>query len=128
MKGDMLCVCITCIVIMALAVIANLDGLMPEQSVAGRIYIRSRGISAEVYTHQEDPLDGMSSLWNGGKVTTNADLSSVQVGDMADIYTVEGERLVLECVSITGVPAWLQKTDGDVLVVNGRWVYRFVRL
>lgn len=96
--------------------------------VAGRMYIRSRGISAEVYTREAEPIDGMSSLWNGGKVTTHADLSSVQLGDMADIYTVEGEHLVLECISITGVPSWLQKTDGDVLVVNGRLVYRLTRL
>lgn len=100
----------------------------PEQYVAGRMYIRSRGISAEVYTREAEPIDGMSSLWNGGKVTTHADLSSVQLGDMADIYTVEGEHLVLECISITGVPSWLQKTDGDVLVVNGRLVYRLTRL
>lgn len=100
----------------------------PEQYVAGRMYIRARGISAEIYTRQEDPLDGMSSLWNGGKVTTHADLSTVQLGDMADIYTVEGERLVLECIGIRKGLALLMEPQGDVLVVNGRWVYRFTRL
>lgn len=128
MKGDMLFVFITFIVIVVLAVIANQDALMPEKYVAGRIYIRARGISAEVFTHEADPIDGMSTLWNGGKVTVKEDMSSVQVGDMAELYTVEGEHLVMECISITGVPSWLLETEGDVLVVNGRLVYRLTRL
>lgn len=100
-----------------------------ERHVWGHIRIPARGIYAEVYTTDHGPDCGCTpSLWNGGKVTTKADLSSVQLGDMADIYTVEGEHLVLECISITGVPSWLQKTDGDVLVVNGRLVYRLTRL
>lgn len=98
------------------------------QCVAGRMYIRTRGISAEIYTHEAEPIDGMSSMWNGGKVTTNADLSTVQLGDMAEIYTVEGEHLVLECIDIRKGLWWLRKPRGDVLVVNGRWVYRFTRL
>lgn len=115
--------------VMVIAVIVGAAWLTRDapRYVAGRIYIKERGISAEVYTSKEEPLDGMSSLWNGGKVTTHADLSSVQVGDMADLYTVEGEHLVLECIGITGGPAWLLKADGDVLVVNGH-VYRFIRL
>lgn len=100
----------------------------PEQYVAGRIYIKERGISAEVYTREQEPLDGMSSLWQGGKVTTKADLSAVQVGDMADIYTVEGEHLVLECIGIKTGPSWLEKTDGDVIVINNRLFCRFTRL
>lgn len=96
--------------------------------VAGRLYIRERGISAEVYTRQEEPLDGMSSLWNGGKVITKADMSAVQVGDMAQLYTVEGEHLVLECVDIRKGWAWSVEPQGDVIVINGRWVYRLTRL
>lgn len=100
----------------------------PEQYVAGRLHIRARGISADVYIRQQEPMDGMSSLWNGGKVTTQADLSVVQVGDMADIYTVEGEHLVLECIGIKTGPSWLEKTDGDVIVINNRLFCRFTRL
>ena len=100
----------------------------PEQYVAGRMHIRTRGISAEIYTRQEDPLDGMSSLWNGGKVTTNADLSTVQLGDIAEIYTVEGEHLVLECIGIRKGFALLMEPRGDVLIINGHWIYRFTRL
>lgn len=96
--------------------------------VAGRLYIHEKGISAEVYTRQEEPIDGMSSMWNGGKVTTNADLSTVQLGDMAEIYTVEGEHLVLECVDIRKGWAWSVEPQGDVIVINGRWVYRLTRL
>lgn len=128
MKGEMLTVAILLFLVIAMAVLANMDALVPEGYVAGRMRIPARGITAEIYTHAAEPVDGVSSLWHDGKVTVKEDLSAVKVGDMADIYTVEGEHLVLECVSITGVPSWLQKTDGDVLVVNGRWVYRFIRL
>lgn len=96
--------------------------------VAGRLYIRERGISAEVYTRQEEPLDGMSSLWSGGKVITKADMSAVQVGDMAELYTVEGEHLVLECVDIRKGWAWRIEPQGDVIVINGKWLYRLTRL
>lgn len=99
-----------------------------EQYVAGRIRIPARGISAEVYTHEEDPIDGMSSLWQGGTVTTDADLSGVQVGDFAHIYTTEGEHLVLECIRIrTGFP-WFIRPGGDVVVINDRIICRLTRL
>lgn len=98
------------------------------QYVAGRIRIPARGISAEVYTYEEEPLDGMSSLWNGGKVTTKQDLSSVQAGDMAHLYTMEGEHLVLECVDIRKGWGWFEKPKGDVIIINRKWVYRFTRL
>lgn len=98
------------------------------QYVAGRMYIRERGIAASLYTKEEDVLDGMSVLWGGGKVTTDADLSQVQVGDMAHLYTVEGEHLVLECVRIRKGLGWFEKPQGDVIVINQKWVYRFTRL
>lgn len=98
------------------------------QYVAGRIRIPARGISAEVYTYQQEPLDGMSSLWNGGKVTTKQGLSSVQVGDMAHLYTMEGEHLVLECVDIRKGWGLFAKPQGDVIIINQKWVYRFTRL
>lgn len=117
-------------IIIGVALLVVLPQLHPphEQYVAGRIRIPVRGISAEVYIRQPEPMDGMSSLWNGGKVTTKADLSNVQVGDMADIYTVEGEHLVLECISIRKGLGWLVQPEGDVVVINGRWLYRFTRL
>ena len=99
-----------------------------ELHAAGSIRIPARGISAEVYTYQQEPLDGMSVLWGGGKVTTDADLSQVQVGDMAHLYTVEGEHLVLECVRIRKGLGWFEKPQGDVIVINQKWVYRFTRL
>lgn len=99
-----------------------------EQYVAGRMYIRERGIAASLYTKEEDVPDGMSVLWGGGKVTTDADLSQVQVGDMAHLYTVEGEHLVLECVRIRKGFGWFEKPQGDVIVINQKWVYRFTRL
>lgn len=98
------------------------------QYIAGRMYIRERGIAASLYTEEEDVLDGMSVLWNGGKATTDADLSSVQVGDVAHLYTVEGEHFVLECIDIWHGKGWLEQPEGDVIVINGWLVCRFTRL
>lgn len=128
MKREMLTVAVSLILVVIMSVLAKVDALLPDQHVAGRMYIRTRGISAEIYTREAEPIDGMSSLWNGGKVTTNADLSTVQLGDMAEIYTVEGEHLVLECIDIRKGLALLMEPKGDVLVVNDRYVYRFIRL
>ena len=55
-------------------------------------------------------------------------VSQVQVGDMAHLYTVEGEHLVLECVRIRKGLGWFEKPQGDVISVNQKWVYRFTRL
>lgn len=99
-----------------------------ELHAAGSIRIPARGIEASIYTNEAEPIDGMSSLWQGGTVTTDADLSNVQVGDMAHLYTVEGEHLVLECVRIRKVLGWFEKPQGDVIVINQKWVYRFTRL
>ena len=100
----------------------------PPMYAAGHLHIRQRGISAEIYTRQAELLDGMSSLWNGGEVITRESLSTVQLGDMAEIYTVEGEHLVLECVDIRKGWAWRVKPQGDVIIINGRWMYRLTRL
>lgn len=117
----------TILIILLLPMIV-LPMLPRQQYVAGRMYIRDRGIAASLYTKEEDVLDGMSVLWGGGKVTTDADLSGVQVGDMAHLYTVEGEHLVLECVRIRKGLGWFDKPQGDVIVINQKWVYRFTRL
>ena len=116
------------IVIIIGVLLAALCFRAPPQYVAGRLYIRSRGISAEVYTRQQEPIDGMSSIWSGGRVSTKADLSAVQVGDMAELYTVEGEHLVLECIDIRKGWGWWVKPEGDVIVIDGKWVCRLTRL
>lgn len=114
---------------MLLIVAVMLYQAAPEQYVWGRICIPARGIYAEVYTTEHGSDCGCTSpLWHGGKVTVKADLSDVQLYDMAELTGLDGEHYVLECVSVSGVPAWMQKTDGDVLVVNGWLVYRFIRL
>lgn len=100
-----------------------------ELHVAGSIRFPARGIEAEVYTQAHGPDCGCAStLWHGGIVTTDADLSNVQVGDMAHLYTVEGEHFVLECVRIRKGLGWFEKPQGDVIIVNQKWVYRFTRL
>lgn len=118
---------VTTLIILMLPMIM-LPLLPRQQYVTGRMYIRERGIAASLYTKEEDVLDGMSVLWGGGKVTTDADLSGVQVGDVAHLYTVEVEHLVLECVRIRKGLGWFDKPQGDVIVINQKWVYRFTRL
>lgn len=102
---------------------------IPSQHVYGKLRIRSRDIYADVYIRNHDQTcDCTTPLWHGGTVTIKDDLSAVQLYDMAELTSLTGEHYVMECVSITGVPAWLQQADGDVLVVNGWLVYRFIRL
>lgn len=119
---------VTILIILLLPMIV-LPLLSPRQQyVAGRIRIPARGIEASIYTSEAEPIDGMSSLWQGGTVTTDADLSNVQVGDFAHIYTTEGEHLVLECVSIMGclvigqtmITSWgrVVRANGDVLLYS----------
>ena len=120
---------IIAIIIIIMALLCVLPLCRPQvQYVAGRIYIRSRGITAELYTTEPDPIDGMSSLWNGGRVTTKTDLSDVNLCDMAEVSTVEGEHLVLECIGISCGWGWNEPLHGDIVIIHGRWRYRFTRL
>ena len=129
MKREMLIVFASLLLVAIMSVLANIDSILPRQYVYGKLRIPAHDIYVDVYIrdHDED-CDCTTPLWHGGKVTVKADLSAVQLYDMATLTSLSGEYMVLECVSITGIPAWLQKTDGDVLVVNDRLVYRFVRL
>ena len=129
MKREMLIVFASLLLVVIMSVLANIDSILPCQYVYGKLRIPAHDIYADVYIrdHDED-CDCTTPLWHGGKVTVKADLSAVQLYDMATLTSLSGEYMVLECVSITGIPAWLQKTDGDVLVVNDRLVYRFIRL
>ena len=100
-----------------------------ELHVAGSIRFPARGIEAEVYTQAHGPDCGCAStLWHGGIVTTDADLSNVQVGDFAYLVTPDGTRLVLECVDIMGclvightvITSWgrVVRANGDVLLYS----------
>lgn len=116
------------LIIVAVLVVLPFLSAPHELHEAGSIRIPARGIEASVYTREAEPIDGMSSLWGGGIVTTDADLSRVQVGDFAHIYTTEGEHLVLECVSIMGclvigqtmITSWgrVVHANGDVLLYS----------
>ncbi len=102
--------------------------LPQEQYVYGTISIRSRGIYAQVFTREEAPACGCcGALYGGGKVTVKEDLSEVQVGDFAEITSLEGERLVLECIDIRAGVGWLAQAKGDVLVINDRLIFRFTK-
>lgn len=129
MKHEMLTVFIALIMVVIMSVLANLEAIMPEQYVCGKIRIPAKDISAEMYTTEEgQECCDIPVLWNGGKVTVKSDLSSVEVGDMADIITFDGSHLVMECVDIRRGWGWFTRHDGDVLVLSGGYVYRFTRL
>lgn len=107
-----------------------LHAILPqEQYVYGTISIRTRGIYAQVFTREEEPLCGCcTALYGGGKVTVKADLSQVQVGDMAELTSLNGDKLVLECIDIRAGVGWLARAKGDVLVINDRLIFRFTKL
>lgn len=103
--------------------------------VAGRILIGD--IRAEIHTTHGADCGCSPPLWNGGIVTTPADLSTVQIGDWADIRTLDGGHYVCECVEIMPcmrLGKWLigwrgvVKAEGDIIVYSGGRAYRLVRL
>lgn len=142
MKREMLTVLVSLILVVIMSVLANIDVLVPQQYVWGRIRIPARGIYAEVYTTERGD-NCIPTLWNGGKVTVKADLSTVQLYDMAELTGLDGEHYVLECVEImnclaigqTLLTTWgrVVHADGDVLLctdqARGRvHVFRLIRL
>ena len=107
----------------------------PEWSVAGRI--RTGDIRAEIMTIPGTSCDCCPALWNGGIVRTNADMTPVQLYDMADVVTLDGGHYVMECVEIIPcirVGRWLigwrcvVKAQGDIIVYNAGKAYRLTRL
>ena len=109
-----------------------------DLSVYGRIRIPSAGVRAEVfYTPCGDGCGCCGALWNGGVVSVEADMSTVHIYDMADLRSLDGEHLVLECVAIVDcirVGRWLiswrgiMRPDGDVLLCTDATCWPFVRV
>lgn len=129
MKDVILIIITLCIFVLLLGVVLNLVAPINEQYVYGHIRIRSRGIYAQVFTREEAPACGCcTALYGGGKVTVKADLSQVQVGDMAELTSLNGDKLVLECIDIRAGVGWLARAKGDVLVINDRLIFRFTKL
>lgn len=110
--------------------------LSPDDGyVCGRIRIGDT--LAEIHTTHGPSCDCCPAMWNGGIVTTTADLSSVRLQDWADVVTLDGGHYVGECVEIIPcvlVGKWLigwrgvVKTEGDILIYTVYKAYRFVRL
>lgn len=122
---------ITIIILVALA----LPLFIPIGDVVG--YIRIHGLSAEVRTDDIPNCCCCPPLWNGGIATTPADLSTVRLYDTATLTTLDGTRLVLECVEITPCIRWgrwllgwqgVLSPNGDVLIVSRGMIYRWTRL
>ena len=118
--------------ILAIAVLFYVCNVRAEPSDIG--YIKVAGIRAEIMMDDAQSCGCCPELWNGGIVTTTADLSSVRKYDMADIITLVGGFYVMECCSISRAFKWFIKADGDVVICVKTGipflmrVYRFTRL
>ena len=109
-----------------------------DMHVAGHIRIPAADISAEVMTASHGSDCGCCGmLWQGGIVTTTADLSTVQLYDTACLITVDDDSMAMECVEITPclrlgstLIGWrgVLLPEGDVLVFSGGRAYRWIRL
>ena len=135
MKHEMLTVFIALIMVVIMSVLANLEAIMPEQYVCGKI--RTGNIRADILTFSVAECDCCPVLWNGGIATTKTDLTSVQLYDAAEIITLDGGHYVLECVEIIPcirVGRWLIGwqgliwAEGDIILYNTYKAYRFTRL
>lgn len=108
----------------------------------GRLCIPSAGVDTKLSLVHEGCTCCYMGLWNGGKIYGDAQtLSSVKVGDWADIMTAD-YRIIVECVEVADCLAicgkliglrGIVKSDGDVLLCVGLgWcrvrVYRMARL
>lgn len=137
MKHEMLTVFIAFNVVVIMSVLVNLEALMPERQVCGRIRISTRDIHAEMLAEHGVDCGCCPSLWNGGVTSTTADLSTVSLYDMADIVTLDGGHYVLECMEIVPcirvgnlLVGWrgVIKVQGDIIVYSAGKAYRFTRL
>ena len=126
-----------CIVLCALAICALAYILPRDAEVSGRLKIPAHDIRTPVMTAHGAGCDCCPSLWNGGIAHALDDLSPVQVGDTADLTTLDGGHLVMECVEI--IPAlhvdrWLVswqgiiQANGDVVIFSAGKAYRFIVL
>ena len=109
----------------------------PDAEVTGKLKIPAHDIRTAIMAVHGEGCGCCPSLWNGGIVHALEDLSAVQVGDTADLTTLDGGHLVLECVEITPcihighrLISWkgIVKDNGDVLIFNNGMVYRFTIL
>lgn len=109
-----------------------------DLSMYGHIRITSADVPAEVYcmTHAED-CGCCGALWNGGLAFVKADMSAVHIYDMADLRSLDGEHLVLECVEIVDcirvgrcLVSWqgIVRPGGDVLLCTDANRWPFVRV
>lgn len=94
-------------------------------------------ICADLYTLDRPACDCCAPLWGGGIAVTDADLSSVQVGDWATITLLDGTRLVMECAAITPClrvgncligPWGITRAEGEIIIYDKCTAWWFVRL
>lgn len=119
--------------VVALPIINSPSGVVMKATIAapneqGRIKIPNAGVDASLSLAHYDCGCCYMGLWNGGYIIGDTQMfESVKVGDWADIRMPEC-HLVLECVEIKHTIGQLEKPDGDVLIICGLKVYRFIML
>ena len=126
------------VIILCVLAICALAYILPRDAeVSGKLKIAAHDIRTPIMTAHGTGCGCCPSLWNGGIAHALDDLSAVQVGDTADLTTLDGGHLVLECVEI--IPAlyidrWLVSwqgvihANGDVIIFSAGKAYRFTRL
>lgn len=126
------CVVIMGYLLVVILLVLAMCSARAELSVIG--YMRVGSIRAEIMAEDAQDCDCCPALWNGGIVTTTADLSGVKKYDMADIITLDGGHYVMECIAISHAVKGFIKADGDVVICVKTGipflmrVYRFTRL
>jgi len=116
-----------------LPIITKPTGVVMEATIAapntqGSIKIPSAGVNASLSLTHFDCDCCYMGLWNGGRINGDAQMfESVKLGDWAEIVMPEC-HLVLECVELKYSIGQLDKPNGDVLIICGLKVYRFMRL
>jgi hypothetical protein len=108
-----------------------------DAEVIGKLKIPAHDIRTTLMTAPEQSCGCCPILWNGGIAYAQDDISAAQVGDTAKVTTLDGGRYVLECAEIVPCIRWgrwllgwrgVIRANGDVLIVSGGKVYRWIML
>lgn len=113
------------------------SSVVHDAGVTGTLKISAHGLRTVFMTTPGESCDCCPHLWNGGIAYAFESLSPVQVGDMADVTTLDGGHYVLECAEIVPclrvggyLVGWrgVVKVNGDIIMFSEGRAYRFIRI
>lgn len=126
------------VVIMFILMITVIHVYHGGQYTCGRLRIPDAALDVELTTSINGSDRGCCGvLYQGGVTYTDDDMSGMQIYTMAYLATIDYSVTVLEYVGSEPCLRFgnlligshgIIKTNGDLLVVNGCIVYRFIRL